>query len=335
MTQPRAIALLSGGLDSVLSARLILDQGISVIGLHLVSPFAKYTMENVESSMPAKVARELGIEFIAREMGDEYFDLLKKPRFGFGRAMNPCIDCRILELRRGLEVMKERDAQFIITGEVVGQRPMSQHKQTIEMIEKQAFAIGLVLRPLSAKALKPTIAEEKLWVDREKLFGITGRSRKIQFELAEKFGIKEYLTPAGGCLLTDREFGKKVKDLLLHQPDFDRNDLRLLILVRHFRLSPEAKLVAGKNDEENKKIIGLARPPDLLIRTDNVPGPAGLLRGKFGPDQIRTALAIIAYYVHKSLSAEVPFELEFLAEGRTEKMSAHPIGRPRLEELRI
>ena len=336
MTRVRAIALISGGLDSTLAARLVTDQGVEVIGAHFVIPFYNYTMADIEMTSAFRSAKEIGIELVVRELSEEFIAALKDPKFGYGKNMNPCVDCKILMVRKAAEMMAERDAQFIITGEVVGQRPMSQRKDIMNVMDKKTGMKGLVLRPLSAKNMAPTVPEEKGWVEREKLMDISGRSRKAQFELAEKFGLKEFSAPAGGCLLTMEGFAKKVEDLLEHQPDFDKNDVMLLKVGRHFRLSKTAKLLVGKNDFENKKLIRIAQPEQLLIYTDNIPGPAGLLVGEFGETEIKLAEGIVAYYVHKSLTPEVPLILERINDNRIkEPASAMAMERHQLEELRI
>jgi tRNA U34 2-thiouridine synthase MnmA/TrmU len=336
MSKLRAVALISGGLDSALAAKLVSGLGVEVIGAHFLIPFYNYELKDMEQTAAFRSAREIGIELVVRELSEEFIAAVKAPKFGYGKNLNPCVDCKILMVVKAAELMKERDAQFIVTGEVVGQRPMSQRKDIMNVMDKKTGMKGLVLRPLSAKNLAPTVPEEKGWVDREKLLAISGRSRKTQFELADKFGLKEFSAPAGGCLLTMEGFAKKVEDLLERQPDFDANDVRLLKIGRHFRLSPSAKLLVGRNDFDNKKLINVARAGQMLICTDNVPGPAGLLVGKFGEAEIRLAAGIVAYYVHKSPTPEVPLLMERIdAKEKKESVSARPLERRQLEEFRI
>jgi len=337
MEKIRALALVSGGLDSALAVKLVQEQGIEVVGIFFLDPFSKYERESVPNSPAGKIARQLGIELVIVEQGEEFLEMVKNPRYGYGRSANPCIDCRILRLKRAGEMLKELSAKFIITGEVVGQRPMSQRREIIKLIDKETGLGKIILRPLSARILNPTLAEEKGWVDREKLLGLIGRSRKLQFHLAEKYGLKDFSSPAGGCLLTEEGFGRKVFDLIHHQPDFALDDVRLLRLGRHFRLSPQAKLVVGKNDRENKKIISLALPGDVLIHTDGVPGPTGLVRGKFTEQDLKLAQEILAYYVHKSPTPQVPMILvEKTEQGeKTRSSLADKIDRQILEEKRI
>ena len=335
MGKIKALALISGGLDSALSAKLVQSQGIEVLGVHFLSFFSKYNLEDFEDSPAYWSAREIGIEIEARELGEEFLEVVKNPKFGYGKAMNPCIDCRILELKKAVEILKEKRTQFIITGEVVGQRPMSQRREMLKLIDKESGLSGMVLRPLSAKILPLTIAEERGWVERDKLYGIAGRSRKVQFELAQQFALKAFSTPAGGCLLTEEGFGKKVSDLIKHQPNFGGSEVALLKLGRHFRISPKAKLVVGKNDKENKKLIALAQKGDWLIHTDNLPGPTGLIRGEFGDQELNLAGRLIAFYVHKGDSPEVPLILIKVEDEKIERTKAIALSRGDLERLRI
>jgi tRNA U34 2-thiouridine synthase MnmA/TrmU len=192
--------------------------------------------------------------------------------------------------------MEEAGASFIVTGEVLGERPMSQRRDAMRLIEKEAGLDGLVLRPLSAKLLSASIPEKEGWVDREKLLKIQGRSRKPQIQLADHFGIRDYPCPAGGCLLTDPQFAKRMKDLILHHPDFSMNDVHLLKIGRHFRLSQELKLVVGRNEEENDKVQTFSQEGDILFKVSCFPGPLSLLRGEAGEVEIAKAAAITARY---------------------------------------
>jgi len=336
MTPIKAIALLSGGLDGMLAAKIVLDQGVKVVGVHFLTPFSPFTLSEAEHSHAARAAREIGIEFAPVMLAEDYLLMLKRPKFGYGRAANPCIDCHAFFIKKAGGMLKDFGASFIVTGEVLGQRPMSQRGQAMNQIDKETGLQGLILRPLSARLMNPTIPEEKKWVDREKLLAISGRSRKEQFLLAERYGLKEFSAPAGGCLLTMEDFGRKFKDLLLYQPDFGLEDVKLMKLSRNFRLSPKAKLVAGKNDGDNKKILSLALPGDIIIYTDNIPGPAGLIRGEAGQEDIEKAMGIIAYYVHKCPTPDVPLIVEWAGEsGKRQPATARAIERKVLEELRI
>jgi tRNA U34 2-thiouridine synthase MnmA/TrmU len=199
-------------------------------------------------------------------------------------------------LKKAKAYMEESGSAFIVTGEVLGQRPMSQRRDAMRLIEREAGLEGFILRPLSAKVLPITIPEKEGWVDREKLLKIQGRSRKPQIELAGHYGIQDYPCPAGGCLLTDPGFAKRMKDLIVHNPDFSLNDVHLLKVGRHFRLFHGVKLVVGRNEEENQKIQTFAQGKDILLKVSGFPGPLSLLRGKLNEGAVETAAAITAHY---------------------------------------
>ncbi len=283
----KAIALISGGLDSTLAAKLIKEQGIEVIGLRFKIPFCAKGSRNSLNS---------GIEIKEVDINDDFLEMIKNPRYGYGSQMNPCIDCKILMLRKSKELLEQYGAKFIVTGEVLGQRPMSQHKQALFTIAKQAGLEGLVLRPLCAKLLPETIPETEGWIKREKLFSFSGRSRKQQMELAETLGMREYAQPAGGCLLTDPQFSKRLKDLIKHGK-YDLNNVELLKVGRHFRISDGAKLAVGRNAQENEEIEKLAQDSDLLFfPPTDMAGPTSLGRGKFTEEEIKLCAGIAARY---------------------------------------
>jgi tRNA-specific 2-thiouridylase len=292
--KPKAIALLSGGLDSTLAVRLVLDQGIEVEALNFVTPFCNC---NRKGRCEAKrVADELDMPCKTIAVTDEFFQVIRNPKHGYGRGMNPCLDCRILMFSRARERMEESGAAFVFTGEVLGQRPMSQHRQSMRIIDRESGLHGRVLRPLSARLLEPTIPEQGGLVDREKLLAIQGRSRKPQMALAEAHGINDYPCPAGGCLLTDPGFARRMRDLVRFRPHFDLNDVNLLKVGRHFRLSPEAKAVVGRNEGENRRLQILARQGDALFEVKGCGSPITLLRGESGVEEIYLTAAITARY---------------------------------------
>ena len=230
----KAIALLSGGLDSTLAVRLILDQGIEVQALSFVTPFC--TCNRKGRCEAKKVAVEFGIPIRTVALTEEFFPLLRNPKHGYGRGMNPCLDCRILMFSLAKENLEEMGAEFVLTGEVLGQRPMSQHLRAMRIIDRESGLEGRVLRPLSAHLLPPTMPERQGIVQREKLLGIRGRSRREQMALARGYGIADYPCPAGGCRLTEPGFARRMRDLVAHRMDFDLNDVSLLKVGRHFRL---------------------------------------------------------------------------------------------------
>lgn len=276
--QIKALALCSGGLDSALTTAIVLDQGVQVEALYFINVFLPgYKGRDQEDfcRLQKRQAEQLGIRLHIFDNSQALLELVCKPCYGYGENMNPCIDCRILMLKEAKAYMQSRGFSFLISGEVLGQRPMSQRKDALNIIDRDAQVKGLVLRPLSAKLLKPTVAEERGWVNRDKLFDFSGRSRKPQLALAEKLGVKEYLTPAGGCLLTDIEFARKFKDLSASGA-FDLDDIQLLKLGRHFRYRSLTKIVVGRDEEENRCLMDLARDEDLLLKLRDFAGPLTL-----------------------------------------------------------
>ncbi|PMQ01566.1 MAG: tRNA 4-thiouridine(8) synthase ThiI [Dictyoglomus sp. NZ13-RE01] len=294
MSKTRALALLSGGLDSLLAVSLIQRQGIEVIGIFFYTPF--FNPENAKKS-----AEFLGIPLKIIDITEEYLEILKKPKYGYGKNMNPCIDCHAFMIRKTFELLKEFSADFIITGEVLGERPMSQNKNSLKLVEKYSGAEDYILRPLSAKLLPPTKPEREGLVIREELLNIQGRSRKVQLQLAKELGLKEIPTPAGGCLLTEPQFSKKLKDLLNHKEDITRRDLELLKIGRHLRLSPDIKVIVGRQKEENEKLINLFGEKDTLFKAKD-PSAVLLIPDKIveeEKDKVLIAKIAVYYSDHK------------------------------------
>lgn len=292
----KAIALLSGGLDSTLAAKLVLEQGIELEALNFLTVFCTCTNRGETCLASQKAVDALGIPLKVFNVSEEYLDVVKHPKHGYGSNMNPCIDCRIFMMKKAKAYLEETGASFIVTGEVLGERPMSQRRDAMRLIEKEAGLDGLVLRPLSAKLLSASIPEKEGWVDREKLLKIQGRSRKPQIQLADHFGIRDYPCPAGGCLLTDPGFAQRMRDLNRYHSDFLLNDVHLLKMGRHFRLSPHLKLVVGRNEEENQKIQTFSQEGDILFKVSRYPGPLSLLRGEAEEDEVEKAAAITVRY---------------------------------------
>jgi tRNA U34 2-thiouridine synthase MnmA/TrmU len=297
MKKVKALVLFSGGLDSMLAAKILMEQGIKVVPVYFKSYF-------FGPEIAKKSAEILGLKLKVIDISKEHLKIVRKPKFGYGQSMNPCIDCHLLMLKKAKEIMKKEKFDFVATGEVLGERPMSQNKKALELIEKLSSLKGYLLRPLSAKLLKPTIPEKKRLVDREKLFDIKGRSRKRQIELAKKFGIKWYPSPAGGCILTDLEFGKRLKELFEKKKKIDENDIELLKLGRHFWFD-DIKIIVGRDHEENLKIKKLARKGDILIEMKNYTGPTTLIRGKGIKNEIlEKAKELTKFYSTKARDKE-------------------------------
>lgn len=277
----KAVALLSGGLDSNLAIRMIQDQGIDVEAVAIKTPFCDFDCGKGCGHRVKEVATELGIALKTIYFGEEYLQMLKNPKHGYGSGMNPCIDCRSMMYNAAKDHMENIGAEFIITGEVLGQRPMSQNKNALSIIENETGTKGVVVRPLSAKHLPITDPEKKGFIKRENLGYIKGRSRKEQIKLAEKYDINDPPNSAGGCLLTDPIFSKRIKDLYEHNMTIpDINDVELLKIGRHFRISGEKKLIVGRNREENTVLEALAIKKDLKIIVKHYVGPTCIFRGK-------------------------------------------------------
>jgi len=291
----KALALLSGGLDSTLAIRVIQEQGIEVIALNFVTVFCRCTSHGSCKLEAVKVSEKFGIPIKVINTTERFLELVKKPKFGYGKNMNPCIDCRINIFRIAGEYMREIGADFIITGEVLGQRPMSQRMEAMNIIDKEANLTGLVLRPLCAKHMPPTIPEKTGLVDRERLLQIKGRSRKDQIQLADVFQIKDYPCSAGGCLLTDPEFAHRMRDLV-DNSDAGVNDVNLLKVGRHFRLDQTTKVIVGRNDEDNNRLEALTKEGDWLLSLADMMGPLTLVRGDVTEEKIKIAARITARY---------------------------------------
>jgi tRNA-uridine 2-sulfurtransferase len=291
----KTVALISGGLDSVLAAKVIMEQGFDVLGLYFTSAFSKnYGKER--DTHAAHVSKAIGIDLRVIDMGQAYIDLIRNPVHGYGKNVNPCIDCKIFMLKYAKAVMEEIKAPFAVTGEVLGQRPMSQRRDTLHVIERDSDMRGLIVRPLSATLLPPTKAEQDGLIHRHKLLGISGRSRTVQLQLAERYGIRGFSTPAGGCLLTDKNFSEKLRDLFEDQRAVNSDDIRLLTVGRHFRIDRGVKIVLGRDNKENTMLMSLAQNGYHLFTPHGFPGPVALLQGDPSQDTRQTIGRLIITY---------------------------------------
>lgn len=308
----KALSVFSGGLDSMLASELIRALDIKVQALFFETPFfsPKKAKESAESlSLPIKII----------DISERHLDVVKKPKHGYGNNMNPCIDCHALMFRVAGEMMDDEKADFIITGEVLGQRPMSQNRKSLSIIDTESGLKGLILRPLSAKLLPPTIPEINGWVDREEMLDCSGRSRKPQMALAERLNIMKYPSPAGGCLLTDSIFSRRFKDLLSSDPLFELREIELLKLGRHFRVGPKTKIIVGRNKYENNAISMLAKEDNLLLHTTSIPGPTVLVVGKITPMVNELAMIMTASY---SDANDSEVEIRLNTKGKEEILTA-------------
>ncbi len=270
MKKPKAILLFSGGLDSLLSFKILKEQGIKIYPIFFDFYF-------VDKEKAKKWAEVYVIPLKIIDLKEKQLKIVKNPKYGYGKNLNPCLDCKILMFKEAKKIMKEKKADFIATGEVVGQRPFSQKKWALNLIEEKSGLRGKIIRPLSAKILKTTETERKRMVKRENLFSIKGRSRKRQIDLAKKYGLSKYPSPAGGCLLTDPNFCLRLKEYFKRKIVLDGKEINLLKLGRHFFLN-KAKIVVGRDKEENEKIKKLKKRNDILIEMENYPGPTSLVR---------------------------------------------------------
>ena len=332
LVRAKAVGMLSGGLDSTLAVRLILDQGFEVEALNYVTPFCNCNRRG--KCEASEVADAFGVRCRTIAITEDFFQAIRAPKHGYGSGMNPCLDCRILMFSQARERMEETGAAFVFTGEVLGQRPMSQHRQAMRIIERESGLEGRLLRPLSARLLEPTIPEREGLVDRGRLLALQGRSRKPQIALAERGGIIDYPCPAGGCMLTDPGFARRMRDLVLFHPDFDLGDVNLLKVGRHFRLTPAAKSIVGRNQDENRRLLGLARASDLLFEVNGCSSPITLLRGGAGEECIQLAAALTARYCDaQDGEVEVHYGTDYAALDRV--ILATPPDEDELDALRI
>lgn len=285
----RGLGLISGGLDSMLAARLLMEQGIAVTGIAFVTPF--FGSKNAELA-----AARVGFPLVVRDITTPHLAMVKSPPSGYGSRMNPCIDCHALMLESAGALMDAEGFDFLFTGEVLNERPMSQSLRSLNRVANLSGRPGHVLRPLSALRLRETLVESEGKVDRTRLLNLEGRSRRRQFELARQWGIADYPNPAGGCLLTDPGYSRRLKDLLDHGPDADVHDLELLKVGRQFRIRAGVKAAAGRNVADNQALTALRGPGDLLLRTGGVPGPVMILSGAANDADIALAAGICARY---------------------------------------
>ena len=316
----KAVALISGGLDSMLAARVILDQGVHVEGINFFTGFCveghTHAIRNRKGRRAPRnnalwVAEQLGIKLHIIEVVEEYKDVVLNPKHGYGANLNPCLDCKGFMVRKAHQWMLDNAFDFIITGEVVGQRPMSQRRDTMPVVARESGANDRLLRPLCARLLEPTLAEREGWVDRSRLHDFNGRSRKPQIALAARFGFEDYAQPAGGCcFLTDRQYAVKLEDLWRSRGtrDYELDDIMLLKVGRHLRPRPHFKLIVAREDGENNFLRGYARQ-FLSLRTVSHPGPLSLLDGAADDEDIALAARLTARFSQGRDADEVAIEV--------------------------
>ena len=343
--QIKALGLISGGLDSTLAARVLMEQGIEVHGVNYATGFCSNDQRRAvgrpgealhrlrNEALRAGADLEMEVEIVPVEK--EYFGIVTQPKFGHGSHMNPCIDCRIFMLKKAKASMDRLGAHFVFTGEVLGQRPMSQHLSALQTIEREAGLEGLLLRPLSAQHLPETIPEKCGWVDRARLLAISGRSRKGQIALAETFQLREFPQPSGGCCsLTDETFSRRLRDVLAHQVPFEpgSEDSVLLKVGRHFRLSHRVKVIVGRDEAENR-FLARHREGRWWFEVPDAGSPLVLVQGDPDPEMRRRIAGIAARY--SSRREEVEVEVLASCGDRSEHHRAAPATDAFLSELRI
>ncbi len=313
----KALGLFSGGLDSQLAACVLRNQGVGVELVVFDSPF-------YDPSSAIKATESLGFPLHIVDFTDSIVGLVNHPPHGFGSHMNPCIDCHALMFRTAGQMMTKMGFDFIFTGEVLNQRPMSQNRSSLALVAKDSTFADLVLRPLCAKLLEPTKPEREGWVDREQLLGLSGRGRKPQFALAKQFGIKEYPSPAGGCRLTEPGYSLRLADLKKHEGLSDKRALTLLRFGRHFRFASGTKYILGRHAQDNAEIENLADASDKILVPVNIPGPSGLLPPSASETDEETAARILARYTHMPPDQEVIVKIRSLNQSHEISVRAMP-----------
>jgi tRNA U34 2-thiouridine synthase MnmA/TrmU len=320
----KAIALMSGGLDSCLAVKVVQEQGIEVMAVNFAIPFCEAGRLGGSCGAAGRLAGAEGIDLRTVHLGKEFLDMVAHPKHGWGKNMNPCIDCRILMLRRAAELLQPAGAKFVVTGEVLGQRPMSQHMHALKLVEAESGLPGLVLRPLSAKLLPPTIPETEGWVDRERLLAIGGRSRKEQFALAKKYGIADPPTPAGGCLLTDPGYATRLRDLLNHKGEITAHDATLIRFGRYVRLTPKAFAMVGRNEGENNQLESMQGEDEYLFKPAVCAGPSAIGTGELGEPERVAVAAKVARYSDNPAGGAVAVTVRLGKSGPVETIDATP-----------
>lgn len=324
----KALALLSGGLDSTLAVKMILERGIDVVALNFVTPFCLCRKGGCGAGEAAKA---FNIPLKVFSADKEYLRVIRNPKFGYGKNLNPCVDCRIFMLKKAKRYAKETGAAFIFTGEVLGQRPMSQHKAALDLIEKEAGLKGKIVRPLSAKLLPKTEAEKMGLIDKEALMDISGRSRKRQIEMTKQFNIVNYPCAGGGCLLTDKEFASKLRDLFKHKKRVTVKEVNLLKVGRHFRLGKN-KIIVGRNKAENELLLRSKRKGDYYFEVPYWGSPISILEGPKTKKAIRTAAALTIFHSDKK-SGDAP--VSFGKAALDKNIVACAFNREEVDKLRI
>lgn len=335
MTGVCALALFSGGLDSILACRVIAAQGIEVRAIRFVSPFFGHDILQDPEKYQKEMLCKYGIDVLVEDISVQYLNLLHNPAHGFGKNFNPCIDCKIFMLSRAKEMMTELGASFLITGEVLGQRPMSQRRDTLNVIARDSGSRPILLRPLSAKLMRETEAERAGFVDRERLLDFSGRGRSRQIALAKEFGITDFPAPAGGCILADPILSRRVArmyagDFSLQPEEITCMDIQLLLIGRQFQLPGGGWLILGRDEQENMKLTNLCQEGDALLSMESRPGPTAILRraASLPADQLvedlQDAASLVVGYGKKMPTGPRAAEVDVFFKGEKKVLLAEP-----------
>lgn len=338
MTHIKALSLFSGGLDSILATRVVMAQGIEVLAVKFVSPFFNYEILSDIDGYVRNVRDKYGITVLVEDISQAYLEMLRNPTYGYGKNFNPCIDCKIFMVSRARQMLAEQGASFLISGEVLGQRPMSQRRDTLNVISRDADSRALLLRPLSARLMSPTLAEERGWVDREQLLNFSGRGRARQIALAREFGITDFPAPAGGCILADPILSRRIKNFyndtfVVKSADMTVTDILLLLVGRQFLLPGGGWLILGRDEKDNTKLAPLAEPGDAVLTMEERPGPVALLRraGSFYRDahelsrDLRYAAGLVVRYGKRPKVGPAAAEVICSLEGDRLVLTAEPL----------
>ncbi len=329
-----AVGLLSGGLDSLLSHIIISDLGFKVIAIHYDIPFCTGAAQSSCLNIPENLGRNIEVrKYLA---GDDFIELVKNPRFGYGKHLNMCIDCRLFMLKKAKDVMEEEGAEFVFTGEVLQQRPMSQRKDTLRLIDKNSGLDGYLLRPLSAKKFEPTIPEREGIVNREKLFDFHGRNRTPQMDLAKKLGLENYPTPAGGCRLTDENYARMLKEAFDHGED-SVFVINLLMIGRHFRSDDGVRIVCGRTGEENSALLDICDKKTGIVTVKGAKSTYSFIWGNISEENKRLAGRIAARYskVRNEENVEIKWWTPEKTSDNCEVLTVKPFAGDELKKYKI
>lgn len=320
--QTTALALFSGGLDSTLACRVVARQGIRVVAVKFVTPFFGYDLLLKKDEYIRRIKDSADIDVTLKDVTLPYLELLKNPPHGFGKHFNPCIDCKIFLLTEARNMMPEVGASFLVTGEVIGQRPMSQRRDTLRTIERDSGCEGILVRPLCAKNLEPTRAELDGLIDREQLLGFSGRNRRPQMELAEKFGITDYPSPAGGCILADPILSLRIQSYYEEHEKIVPADILLMMVGRQFKLPSGGWLAVGRNQGDNEKLENLRQPGDWMLWPDDFPGPTVILRHKQNDEDLQLAASILLRFAKKAVIDQGKSRIMVEHDGKISELEA-------------